>query len=157
MRIQELIELGPKLDPSEIDSFEKRIGFGLPADYQAFLLQTNGGMPPEEAGFFYIEPMDWWNRVNVFYRLRNPQTTATELENVLKWRYEQYPGRFGPSFGKLPIASDPCGNEIYLLLLGPERGSVCFWMHNAGDDEDDKLSSSFGAFFDSIQQKPPET
>jgi hypothetical protein len=153
MKLQELVELGPKLDSSEIDSFERRIGFALPADYRKFLLQSNGGTPQEGGGFFYIEPMDWWNQVSVFYSLRNPETAVIELDNVLKWRYEQYPERFGPSFGKLPIASDSCGNEIYLLLAGSERGCVCFWMHDADDDEDDKLNSSFGVFFESIRVK----
>lgn len=154
MRIEDIAELGPPLNLAEVDSFEKRIGFPLPGDYRDFLQQTNGGVPREECGFFYIQSMDWWNQIRTFYSLRNPEVVIDELEHVLNRLHEQHPEHFDRSFGKLPIAADDFGNKIYIWLAGPERGSVYFWMQDADDDEDDRLDSSFGAFFQSAQVRP---
>ena len=153
MKPQDLHEQGPKLGEIEIVAFEKQIGFILPDDYREFLLQTNGGVVPESTGYFCIESDNWWNHLNLFYGLRVPETPTIELMAVLRRLRESYTELFDLQFAKLPIASDHYGNKIYIVLNEPENGSVYFWMHDA-EVEDDKLSSSFQDFLDSLREKP---
>ena len=153
MKPEELRDTGPKLDADDIDAFEKEIGFKLPRDYREFLLQTNGGVLPEDDGYFYVEDADWWNGLHVFYGLRRPDAESISLRMVLRYVRESHPEIFDQTLGRLPIASDHLGNELYLVLTGPERGCVYFWMHDA-DVPPDKLSSSFESFLESVREKP---
>jgi len=153
MRQKDLLELGPKLEVSEIAAFESRLGFHLPQDYREFLLQTNGGMVPDATGHFYVREANWWIQIRFFFGLRRPDVQVYELDRVLERLQEQYAERFSRSSGKLPIATDDFGNRIYLALKEPDQGAVYLWMHNA-DDTDDRLSSSFGSFFESLHEEP---
>ena len=155
MKPEELEDNGPKLEAGEIEAFEKEIGFTLPADYRDFLWRTNGGVLGEDNGYFYIENADWWNQLHVFKSLRRTDCEIITLRSVLRGLSESHPEIFGPSMGRLPIASDHCGNQVCVLLDGPQRGSVYFWMHDA-DCPPDRLSSSFAEFFESLRERPPK-
>ena len=156
MKVEDLQEQGPRLAPSEIDDFERQIGLRLPDDYRKFLQKTNGGVVLESDGYFYLDAGDWWNQIHVFFSLRLPDTPDVEIASVVRRLQRHHPDKFDKLLGKLPIASDHYGNKIYVKLVGPEQGSVYFWMHD-GDVPDDKLSESFQEFIDSLQEKPSES
>jgi hypothetical protein len=149
VKLEELIDLGPKLRASEIGAFEKLIASTLPEDYRHFLLRTNGGEPNDEQGWFKMKTRAprKWSRVRFFFGLRRNDTELWLLEPA--WR--EFHNRVDAH--TIPIATDVYGNLILLVVNGGKRNQVYFWSHE-WDEPDIKLASSFSEFLESIQTDP---
>lgn len=106
---------GPKAKPMQLRSFEKALPASLPGDYRRFLVEVNGGSPPERI----IRVPVAEEEVLVHYLFgvgRKP--------DILDWRgllRRELPEAF------IPIAKDPGGNFYILGLAGDEEGKVCYW------------------------------
>jgi hypothetical protein len=86
MKTDEVLERGPRLSEKDIADFEEGIKSSLPADYRAFLLATNGGEPPEGAGWFRMKTRTSrkWSHLRFFYGLRRPDVTGWLLPQALR-------------------------------------------------------------------------
>lgn len=60
----------PPADPTEISKTESKAGFGFPAPYKEFLLETNGGEGPVgEAAFIMLWPVEDLIELNEGYQV----------------------------------------------------------------------------------------
>ncbi len=115
-----------------LKAFETRLGTRLPESYRRFLLKHNGGRGNGAKGFGYLHHFFGihqgpnWSRLSHF----------AELNGII------------PN-GFLPIATNPCGDEICLCIFGANRGAVYFWNHEAGPEPSaslTKLADGFKSF-----------
>lgn len=118
-------DAGETIDQA-IAGWEKSAGYGLPADYRAFLINYNGGQPypnmfehtalaPEEGS-----PNPTEHFVDSFYPWERTMSWSNELGNRL------------PT-GCLTIGADPGLLEIVLSLRPEDFGSVYSWVRNWAD------------------------
>ena len=122
------------LTHSMIAVAERRLGFGLPAPYQRFLLRYNGGRPA-----LCLFPIRWVDStlqaqypdgmLDVFLCLCDGQQTD------LFHRIEVYRERIPADL--MPIADDPGGSLILLGVQGARTGQVWFWSHDYEVDEEE--------------------
>ena len=145
----------------QIASFEKYIGFSLPADYRRFLLEHNGGRPVPDAFMIRNDRRKEEDIVHCFFPLRSRSLGHVEgdelrewplhcawddLQNDLKNLYEK---ELDPPL--LPIGTDGSGNYISLVLAGDKAGAVVFLEHELAEDQ--PLASSFTKFLDSLKPR----
>jgi hypothetical protein len=113
--------------PEAIAEFETRRGVLLPAEYKAFLLTSNGGMPTPDV----CEVPGWHGRgseVGSFYGIHEGPKTK-RLDWACEVHEERIPGDL------IPIAYDANGNEICLGWRGERKGKIYFWDHEDEIDE----------------------
>jgi len=120
-----------RLAPSALKEFEKELGRTLPEDYRRHLLKHNGGI---------VKGVRELQLVHHVYGLHNGPDWAQFPD-----RRTIYDGRVPPRL--LPIADDPCGNLICIVLNGKDRGKICFWDHECGPKGKHRISV-LGANFD---------
>jgi hypothetical protein len=78
---------GPTLQPSHLEWFEQRFKSHLPADYQAFLLNYNGGWPEPAATASAARPaVSGKCQVAYFCHIPDAREPETDLDVDLSWR-----------------------------------------------------------------------
>ena len=135
-----------KITEQRLQEFEKSIGANLPADYRAFLLEYNGGVPDKlefKAKKYGGSVLDCLYGIDV-----------SNVHNNIEQELDLLSTRIPTSF--LPIGSDQLGNRILLGIKDKYLGKVYFWWH---EDESDKkpwlkniysISKSFTGFLNSL-------
>jgi hypothetical protein len=102
-------------------AFETRLGVPLPADYRAFLRDTNGGVPRRTTFAFVEGRTRTESTLRYFYGL--DLNRYDDIEHKLSMFEGRVPGE------TLPIAGDPLGNLVCLVIRGKNVGQVLFWDH----------------------------
>jgi hypothetical protein len=113
--------------PEAIAQFEARRGVLLPAEYKAFLLKSNGGMPIPDV----LEVPGWHGQgseLGSFYGIHDGPKTKR-----LDWACEVHEERIPADL--IPIAYDANGNEICIGWKGKREGKIYFWDHEDELDE----------------------
>lgn len=106
---------------ADLSSLEQRLGFGLPEEYRAFLLRTNGGEPDADTFEFVTmagKPEE--TSVRAFLSL-DEADAAYSITRYLSF----YEGWLPPAV--IPIAVDFFNNLILLDLGDGRRGAVLYW------------------------------
>jgi cell wall assembly regulator SMI1 len=122
-----------KLAPERLAAFEKSLGTTLPEPYRLHLQAHNGG---------YVDGAREIYELHHVHGIHDGPEWARFLD-----RSQMYDGLIPERL--LPIADDPGGNHICIVLSGPDRGAVYFWDHERADDPDEsitKLAPDFDAF-----------
>src|SRR2546423_11108876 len=116
-----IVESNPfgTLDSAKLEAFESYLGTTLPDSYRRHLLQHNGG---------YVDGSTRIGELGSVYGIHDGPESARFLDRAAARGI--IPDRL------LPIAHDPFGNEICIVLSGPDRGAVCFWDHEGGLEPD---------------------
>ena len=104
-----------KLTPAKLNAFEKSLGSTLPEPYRTHLLNHNGG---------YVDGAKRLGNLHHVYGIHDGPGWARFHD-----RSQMYGGLVPERL--LPIADDPGGNLICIVLSGPDRGALCFWDHEA--------------------------
>ena len=112
----------------------------MPEDYRGFLLEHNGGC---------IDGAPQIAEMCGFYGIHNgPESSRfPDLSQIRSGGFPDY---------LLPIADDPFGNFICIVLAGPDRGAVCFWDHECGPKPGDGiqiLTANFGSYLRGVAIK----
>ncbi len=123
-----------RLTLAKLTAFERSLGTKLPEAYRKHLLEHNGG---------YV---DGSRRLMILHHIHG-------IHDGPDWaRFpdgsKNYYGGLVPEH-LLPIADDPGGNLICIVLIGPDRGAVCFWNHERADNPVEsitQLAPDFDAF-----------
>jgi hypothetical protein len=139
----------------DIEQTEGKLGVRLPDDYRTFLLKHNGGTPTPD--FFPIHgygaaagsTLDW------FYGIHKQHTYD------LIWNATISKGRMPREL--LPIAEAAFGDEVCLVVAGPLRGKIYFWVHDAEVGEGEPptwantyyVANSFTELLGNLQEHPP--
>lgn len=130
-----------------IAEFEARQGILLPAEYKAFLLNSNGGMPIPDM----FEVPGWHghgNELGSFYGIHDGPKTK-RLDRACEVYDERIPSDL------IPIAYDANGNAICLGWKGEREGKVYFWDHEDELDENGDFVQDYRNVFlvaDSLQE-----
>lgn len=128
-----LTSRGPELSEADVESFERRLGYSLPADYREFLLNYNGGQllvgnvtgrddDPER-------PYHHGDAVSVFFSLPAQSAPVPEYEVLrapadIPWDLSR---------DIFPIGEDGGGN-CFVYRLGHTKGEIRFLDHEALDE-----------------------
>ena len=136
-----------------IAQFEARWGMLLPAEYKAFLLKSNGGMPIP-AGF---DVPGWHGQasgLNFFYGIHEDPDYS--LDSACETYQERVPADL------ISIATDAFGNNICIGWKGKRCGKIYFWDHEDELDENGcfrqdyrnvfLLANSLQEFLDSLRE-----
>jgi cell wall assembly regulator SMI1 len=99
-----------KLTLARLKSFERSLGTTVPEPYRKHLLDHNGG---------YVEGA---RRLGVLHHVHGIHDGPAWAR--FRDRSQVYGGLVPERL--LPIADDPGGNLICIVLAGPDRGVVCF-------------------------------
>jgi hypothetical protein len=128
------------LKTTSILAFERLIGNVLPLSYLDFLKVNNGGSV--DKGYFKLSIKDEdVSRIDQFYGLHEGPE-HTRLDECYKVFKDRIPKCY------VPIASDPFGNQICLLLTGPRSESIWFWDHETS--ELTKLADNITQFYQGL-------
>jgi hypothetical protein len=108
---------------ADILKLESDFGISLPADYRNFLLKYNGGsVEPYYVFPLHNNPRDNKAILTRFYGMAASSAVAyQDLRGQLIEAGEQYPAEI------LPIAYDPGGNQLGMVVKGTEIGKIYFW------------------------------
>jgi cell wall assembly regulator SMI1 len=117
-----LVKCGNAISLDDLQLLQKRLMLTFPADYSQFLQTCNGGQPkPNEFRMKRLrDGKECGGMIEWFY-----VANSTNDWNDLEREYRSYSYRLQPGF--LPIAHDPGGNQICLILEGKHAGKVLFW------------------------------
>lgn len=117
---------GAPITPSDLDAVELATGVVLPADYRAFMLAHNGGVPSRAS--FAVDGYGR-GRVRRFCSARDPDDLA------IAWRLFKHPDdpRLPPEF--IPIARCDGGALVCLAVSGEAAGAPFIWDHAGEADE----------------------
>jgi cell wall assembly regulator SMI1 len=118
------------ISASELEAIEKKLGIHLPDQYRSFLLVHNGGRPTpsifryrNEAGPYTDSEVDWFLAIQ------------SKDYNDFETYYDRYKiHRIRMPTELVPIADDPGGNVICIVVDGPKLGAVYFWDHEEEQD-----------------------
>lgn len=148
MTVDELLPFvtfrGEPLSEAAVKAFEKELGVELPADYRAFLKACNGGYL---AGRFWYRPPDekepgWRDGpygteagLDHVYGLRDDEAHFDLRSTMEAYDFASDQPRMPREV--IPIADDPFGNGICLVIKGPRRGEIVFWDHEDEPDPDE--------------------
>jgi len=133
MRIEKLNPYGTT-SREEIARFELRRKLILPAEYKAFLLTSNGGMPTPD-GFEIPGFHGEGSTVLTFYGIHEDPDYG--LDSMLDSYDERIP------VDLIPIACDAFGNNICLGWKGKRRGKIYFWDHENELDENGNFRQDY--------------
>ncbi len=128
------------LAPERLAAFEKSLGTMLPEPYRVNLQAHNGG---------YVDG------AREIYELHH----VHGIHDGPNWaRFPVSQAIYGGVVPQhlLPIADDPGGNLICLVLNGSNRGAVCFWDHERARSPDEsitELAPDFDAFLRGLAVK----
>jgi hypothetical protein len=129
------------LAPERLAAFEASLGTSLPDPYRAHLLAHNGG---------HVEGA---RKIHELHHVHG-------IHDGPQWaRFPDSQAIYGGLVPRnlLPIADDPGGNLICLVLTGANRGAVWFWDHErAGGNPTDgimELAPDFDAFLQGLAIK----
>ncbi|MBN9565604.1 MAG: SMI1/KNR4 family protein [Alphaproteobacteria bacterium] len=117
---------GP-LNENVLEALEQVWEFKLPSSYRDFLLRYNGGIPVNDTFYFKKDPSSG-SIVQLFLGV-TPEKHANLLGHL-----RTYQGRILDTM--FPIAYDPSGNLILLVVKGPDREKVFFWDHELEADSE---------------------
>jgi len=132
--LMKMQDSGKPLSEATISKFEKLLNVKLPQDYIEFMLENNGGMPTEEWIFDFIGANNISNR-SVIQNFMVIYIEATNEIDDLKNSYKLLVDEgFAPP-SALPIADDPSGNIIFLVVSEKDYGKVNFGDHELEDPE----------------------
>lgn len=101
-----------------IERLEHDLGVALPADYRAFLLRTNGGVPYPEDAYRHER---YSSILSKFYSVEHERVSFTIAQKRL-----QLEDRMPTDL--LAIANDLGGSQICLGIGDDNRGKVYLWM-----------------------------
>ncbi|MCL6511720.1 MAG: SMI1/KNR4 family protein [Anaerolineae bacterium] len=107
---------------NDVARLEERLGFRLPEDYRAFLLQHNGGRPKPNVFSLTDTDLATTEDTIAWFMCIKPGDVNDLLETASALQ-----GRIPNNL--LPIAVDPFGNYICIAVLGPDKGRIYFWDH----------------------------
>lgn len=111
--------LFPPTTKAAVAELEHKLKVPLPADYRAFLLEFNGGMPTPNA--FVINDRQGESTLGVFFGL--VEGDVYDLWSNALAAFEDMDRTM------LAIGTDPGGNHIFLSLGEENRGRVFFRDH----------------------------
>lgn len=143
---------------AELDQFEARHDFKLPADYRSFLLDHNGG-DPRPSNHFDVQGSDEMESTSVhsFHGICREPLWAS-----LDWLTKTFKDRIVPE--GLPIGCDEGDNQFVLIVRGGNSGEIYFWDHELETappsfDNMTFLAASFGDFISRLREyvAPAET
>ena len=144
-------ERGPRISVVDVRALEDEFGWPLPADYRAFLLDTNGGLPESDivdVPGLPSSPTD----VQVMFGINR----AVE-SSCIPWNLGTFSGRLRP--GMLPIARDSIDNLFCLSLQESRVGEVlyCDLAEVYGDLESEPawyvVASNFSSFVSQLRSE----
>jgi hypothetical protein len=127
-----MVDVGPSLQPSAIEKFERETGHLIPEDYKRFLLKTNGGEPERKVFTFHrkngrVDEGAVWRFIG--------------LEDGSEQDLRYFTGVFleGNRIPRdlFPIGNGGGGNLILIGASGPRAGRIYFWDHNWEAEEGD--------------------
>lgn len=141
----------PRVTVDVVAAAAKALGVAFPADYSAFLLETNGGVPKPrvlmaDAGEYKVERL---------YSLsaKPPKAAAVATELVPANQHFRSELELPDEYVALGLVDD---EDILLLTVkGKKPGAVSVWsMIESGFDDDrvEKVASSFGDFLKQLEQ-----
>lgn len=120
------------LKESDIAAFERETGVTLPADYRAFLLANNGGVP-DRARYDTVDGKVS-GLVKCFISIDGRK------EGSLSDEFESFTGSWIPA-NLIPIAVNPGDDDrVVLSVSGKDAGSVYNW---AWGEEPEKPKASY--------------
>jgi uncharacterized protein (TIGR02996 family) len=170
-------KIRPTLQPADLVWLEKRFGVTLPADYQAFLLNYNGGWP--EPGHYRFPERTYdpwryealhglgvmwaaadseidWREYDIVWNLQDMESRRGENSSEGKrWRGE--PNRhlmvvgFGPPDGLLEMVCLGCGGDVLGQVF-----QVTPWLCNEDDEDYRRVAPSFAAFLGMLTDYDPD-
>jgi len=124
------------IDVSAVDEFQHQHSIVLSETYRQFLVEFNGGKPRD--GEFAVP--GWGSTIiQRFYGLHTGN--AYDLEDAWDRVNDHEENEV------LPIASDPGGWQIFLVVRGPYAGALYFVDHKDYESEPIRIGESFEAFF----------
>lgn len=118
-----LTNSGNQLNEETLIAFEQTLHDRLPEEYRQFLLEVNGGQPEPNAFPIQNNPHDTFGLVERFFSLAGDDTDYDLQDNL-----ETFKNRVPADL--VPIAFDPGGNLLCLVIRGDKKGVVYFWDHN---------------------------
>jgi len=145
----EITQSGDPQSEEDIKAVEAKISRAVPATYRKFLLDHNGGHP-EPADFHFADSKEDGGIVAAFFGVN--VSGAMNLEDTLRTYADRIPTRM------FPIAHDPGGNLILLVVSGKDKNKIYFWDHEEEAEEGEPptednltlISNSFTAFLNSL-------
>ncbi len=149
---------------AEIAKFEEHIGYGLPDDYRAFLLEHNGGHPSPDAFTLTMDDREEEDIVMCFFPMRDMALGSVEVEEFQELRtwpvhcawadlQDDLKNLYEKELDEplLPIGTDGSSNYFCVVLDGAEKGSVVFLDNEVA--ESTFLAESFTAFLASLRPR----
>jgi hypothetical protein len=149
-----MVETGPRLQPREIEEFERETGHRIPEDYKRFLLKANGGEPELKAFTFHrTNGREDEGAVWRFIGLNDGR------EQDLKYFVRVFLDGHRIPKDLFPIGNGGGGNLILMGASGRRAGHVYFWDHNWEAEEGDlptddnvyPVADSFESFLSSLR------
>ena len=125
---------GKQLNEDIITQFEELLNIKLPQDYKDFMLENNGGMPLDGWVFDFLGINNISNRsvIQNFKVIYLEKTDSfDDINNLYKILVEE---ELAPP-SVLPIADDPSGNIIFLVVSKKDYGKIYFGEHELEDPE----------------------
>ncbi|MDR2492214.1 MAG: SMI1/KNR4 family protein [Coriobacteriales bacterium] len=147
-----ITDSGDKLLEKDIAEFEEQFGIKLPSDYKAFMLENNGGTPEGEWAFDFFEDSREGESDSVIRSFNKLYANKTMELDDLKACYSMLLESDEIPDTLMPIAEDPYGNIILLVVRGEHYGSVLFGNHELEEPETGHIVTSFiaGSFSEFI-------
>jgi len=133
--------------PEAIAQFEARRGVLLPAEYKAFLLESNGGSPIPNL----FQVPGWHGNgsgLNYFYGIHEGEKMV-RLDAACDTYDERVPSDL------IPIAYDAYDNNICIGWKGKRAGKIYFWDHEDELDENGDFVTDYRNVYllaDSLQE-----
>lgn len=141
-----------KINQTDVENLENKIGFKLPLDYVNFILENNGGTPTKVFFDFIEDGSTSQSVVHLFLPIGEQYK-----ENVLN-TYQFFLNENSLPKGIIPIGRDPYGNLICLSLLESQYNQIFFWDHELEDEKNlFFISHSFESFLNNLKELKIET
>lgn len=125
------------VNPTAIDDYVKRKGYGLPKDYELFLRKYNGGNTPNTS----VKTLNVSTDVRLFYGVGNNMPYSLDKVQVID--------KNGSVF--LPVAEDSFGN-IFVLDITQNTG--VYFVDHEKNRELEFLTDSFKHFLKLCESEP---
>jgi hypothetical protein len=135
----------PPAEPDDVQAAEAELGFPIPAQYRAFLLEHNGGeLEENELPAFEGPPGVSIERfLGVPPAGTRPRVSLFADDSTLVERFLDYRDRFDRPL--LPVANGYGGADLVCLSpAGEDEGSVYLWWHET--EEATRLAGSLSEF-----------